>query len=97
MKINERIIQLKDHVFHKDKIIQDKIQLIEALNFVHGKQNEVYNNKFNQKNFKFEMLNNKYDKLNKINKEQEEKLQKFEQFYDSVKNGATDEELQNKS
>lgn len=74
MKINERIIQLKDHVFHKDKIIQDKIQLIEALNFVHGKQNEVYNNKFNQKNFKFEMLNNKYDKLNKINKEQEEKL-----------------------
>jgi hypothetical protein len=74
MKINERIIQLKDHVFHKDKIIQDKIQLVEALNFVHGKKDDIYNNKLNQKNFKFDMLNTKYDKLNQINQEQEAKL-----------------------
>ena len=47
MKINERIIQLKDHVFHKDKIIQDKIQLVEALNFIHGKKDDIYNSKLN--------------------------------------------------
>jgi len=43
------------------------------------------------------MLNTKYDKLNQINQEQEAKLQKFEEFYDSIKNGASGEELQNKS
>ena len=40
------------------------------------------------------MLNNKYDKMFEINLEQNSKLQKLGEFYDSVKNGTTTKEMQ---
>ena len=39
--------QLKERLFLKDKVIQDKIQLVEALNFFHQKQMDVFNQKLN--------------------------------------------------
>jgi hypothetical protein len=39
--------QLKERLFLKDKVIQDKIQLVEALNFFHQKQIDVFNQQLN--------------------------------------------------
>ena len=37
IKLNDRMSLLKERLFLKDKVIQDKIQLVEALNFFHQK------------------------------------------------------------
>ena len=87
IKINDRMALLKERLFLKDKVIQDKIQLVEALNFFHQKQIDIFNQKLNQKNFKIEILTAKYNKLFEINKDQNKKLDKFAGFYDAVKNG----------
>lgn len=87
MKLNERFYGLKERLFLKDKIIQDKIQLVQALNFFHQKQIDVFNQKLNQKTFKITTLQKKCDQMFEINKEQNIKLDKFSEFYDKVKDG----------
>jgi len=47
IKLNDRMAQLKERLFLKDKVIQDKIQLVEALNFFHQKQIDVFNQTLN--------------------------------------------------
>ena len=69
MKINERFRNLKERLFLKDKIIQDKIQLVQALNFFHQKKIDVFNQNLNSKNYKMTALQKKCDQMFEINKE----------------------------
>lgn len=93
IKVNQKFCGLKEKLFLKDKVIQDKIQLVQALTFFHNKQIEMFKDKMTHKNFKLGVLTKKCDKMLEINKEQNGKLDKFADFYDKVKDGISLSEL----
>lgn len=45
MKVNQKIEALEDQLFAKDKVIQDKILMCNALQFLHEEQLKLYDQK----------------------------------------------------
>lgn len=94
MKINKRICGYKEKLFLKDKVIQDKLQVVDALSILHQQHLALFNQKLSQKNFKIKLLEQKYDEMLDLSKEQSEKIRTLEETQKHLRQSKSMEELE---
>ena len=81
-RINHRLTSLKEKLFRKDKVIQDKIQQIHALTFFHKEQIDLVNDSMAQKDQKIDLLTKKCEKLERNYKDLLNWLNKLNELLD---------------